>query len=60
MWCFLLTFRYHNVSSTDALRDQVATQDAIQERRRAKAMKLLDAKLAQLSQETEGWGDVRC
>ena len=50
--------RYHNSASADASRDQVATQDAIQERRRAKAMKLLDAKMAQLSQESEGWGDV--
>ena len=40
------------------LNDQVATQDAIQERRRAKAMKLLDAKIAELSKESEGWEDV--
>ena len=34
-------------------------QDAIQERRRAKAMKLLDAKMAELSKEPESWEDVR-
>lgn len=35
-----------------------ARQDVVMERRRAKAMKLLDAKMAELSQETtEGWDD---
>ena len=29
------------------------------ERRRAKAMKLLDAKMAELSQESEGWDDAK-
>lgn len=32
-----------------------AKQDAVLERRRAKAMKLLDAKMAELSKEPEGW-----
>jgi hypothetical protein len=32
-------------------------QDVVLERRRAKAMKLLDAKMAELSQEPEGWGN---
>jgi len=34
-----------------------ARQDIVMERRRAKAMKLLDAKMAELSQESEGWDD---
>eukprot|EP00595_Chromulina_sp_UTEXLB2642_P000093 CAMPEP_0196762178 /NCGR_PEP_ID=MMETSP1095-20130614/1560_1 /TAXON_ID=96789 ORGANISM="Chromulina nebulosa, Strain UTEXLB2642" /NCGR_SAMPLE_ID=MMETSP1095 /ASSEMBLY_ACC=CAM_ASM_000446 /LENGTH=90 /DNA_ID=CAMNT_0042112623 /DNA_START=397 /DNA_END=669 /DNA_ORIENTATION=- len=32
--------------------------DALQERRKAKAIKLLDAKLAELSRESDGW-DVK-
>mmetsp|Transcript_22389 Transcript_22389/g.37446 ORF Transcript_22389/g.37446 Transcript_22389/m.37446 type:complete len:372 (-) Transcript_22389:227-1342(-) len=35
-----------------------AKTDIIAERRRAKALKLLDAKMAELSQEPEGWDDV--
>jgi hypothetical protein len=36
-----------------------ARQDIVMERRRAKAMKLLDAKMAELSQENEGWDDSK-
>ena len=36
-----------------------AKQDIVMERRRAKAMKLLDAKMAELSQESEGWDDAK-
>jgi hypothetical protein len=32
--------------------------DLVSERRRAKAMKLLDAKMAELAKEPEGWDDV--
>lgn len=32
-------------------------QDLVQERRRAKALKLLDAKMAELAKEPEGWDD---
>lgn len=34
-------------------------EDLIAERRRAKAIKLLDAKMAELSKEPEGWEDVK-
>eukprot|EP00602_Paraphysomonas_sp_CaronLab_P011873 CAMPEP_0185041086 /NCGR_PEP_ID=MMETSP1103-20130426/39925_1 /TAXON_ID=36769 /ORGANISM="Paraphysomonas bandaiensis, Strain Caron Lab Isolate" /LENGTH=204 /DNA_ID=CAMNT_0027580667 /DNA_START=76 /DNA_END=690 /DNA_ORIENTATION=- len=33
--------------------------DAVAERRRAKAIKLLDAKMAELSKEPEGWEDIK-
>jgi len=36
----------------------VSKVDPLAERRRAKALKLLDAKMAQLSQEPEGWDDM--
>jgi hypothetical protein len=32
--------------------------DEIAERRRAKAMKILDAKMAELYKKSEGWDDV--
>lgn len=34
-------------------------EDLIAERRRAKALKLLDAKMAELSKEPEGWEDLK-
>lgn len=50
--------RYHNVASPDSSApEQNGVQDAVQERRRAKAMRLLDAKIAELSKESDGWGD---
>jgi len=49
--------RYLNAGANEQSNDQLATQDAIQERRRAKAMKLLDAKMAELSKESESWED---
>lgn len=41
-----------------AVVDSPAKTDLVAERRRAKAMKLLDAKMAELSQDPEGWDDV--
>lgn len=35
----------------------VRSVDVVSERRKAKAMKLLNAKLSELSKESEGWGD---
>jgi hypothetical protein len=48
-------------SGGSSIAAELAKADPIADRRRAKALKLLDAKMAELSQEPEGWDDVvRC
>lgn len=44
----------------DAISPKIASApvDLVGERRRAKALKLLDAKMAELAREPEGWDDV--
>jgi hypothetical protein len=61
------TGRSESAASNDAgsggssIAAELAKADPIADRRRAKALKLLDAKMAELSQEPEGWDDVvRC